>query len=106
MSIDVTKKFRLYHEKYYSLKERILHLGNNTYEDFWALKNIAFEVAEGQTVGILGRNGSGKSTLLKCMSGILQPTKGKIVVRGAPGRPAWSWAPASSPSSRAGRTSS
>jgi ABC-2 type transport system ATP-binding protein len=81
--IDVTKKFRLYHEKYYSLKERVLHLGNNSYEDFLALEDISFEVAEGQTVGILGRNGSGKSTLLKCMSGILQPTKGKIVVRGA-----------------------
>ena len=81
--IDVSKTFRLYHEKYYSLKERVLHLGNNPYEDFSALKNISFEVAEGQTVGILGRNGSGKSTLLKCMSGILQPTKGKIVVRGA-----------------------
>ncbi|HXQ76166.1 MAG TPA: ABC transporter ATP-binding protein [Acidimicrobiales bacterium] len=81
--VDVSKRFRLYHEKYYSLKERVLHLGNNTYEDFWALKDIRFEVAEGQTVGILGRNGSGKSTLLKCMSGILQPTEGKIVVRGA-----------------------
>jgi ABC-2 type transport system ATP-binding protein len=80
---DVSKRFRLYHEKYYSLKERILHLGNNSYEDFWALKNISFDVAEGETVGILGRNGSGKSTLLKCMSGILQPTKGQIVVRGA-----------------------
>ncbi len=80
---DVSKKFRLYHEKYYSLKERVLHLGNNSYEDFWALQDISFEVAEGQTVGILGRNGSGKSTLLKCMSGILQPTKGRIVVRGA-----------------------
>jgi ABC-2 type transport system ATP-binding protein len=81
--VDVSKRFRLYHEKYYSLKERVLHLGNNSYEDFWALKDISFEVAEGQTVGILGRNGSGKSTLLKCMSGILQPTKGKIIVRGA-----------------------
>jgi ABC-2 type transport system ATP-binding protein len=81
--VDVSKRFRLYHEKYYSLKERVLHLGNNSYEDFWALKDIGFEVAEGQTVGILGRNGSGKSTLLKCMSGILQPTKGKIIVRGA-----------------------
>jgi ABC-2 type transport system ATP-binding protein len=80
---DVSKRFRLYHEKYYSLKERVLHLGNNSYEDFWALKDVGFEVAEGETVGILGRNGSGKSTLLKCMSGILQPTKGRIVVRGA-----------------------
>ena len=45
--------------------------------------NVNFEIAEGQTVGILGRNGSGKSTLLKCVSGILQPTEGKVVVRGS-----------------------
>ena len=80
--IDVSKKFRLYHEKYHSLKERVLHVGNNPHEDFLALDGIGFQVEEGQTVGVLGRNGSGKSTLLKCMSGILQPTKGKIIVRG------------------------
>jgi ABC-2 type transport system ATP-binding protein len=81
--IDVSKRFRLYHQKYQSLKERVLHAGNNPHTDFYALKHVGFEVAEGETVGILGRNGSGKSTLLKCMSGILQPTEGKIVVRGS-----------------------
>jgi ABC-2 type transport system ATP-binding protein len=80
--VDVSKRFRLYHEKYQSLKERTLHAGRNTHEDFWALRDINFEVAEGETVGILGRNGSGKSTLLKCISGILQPTSGEIRVRG------------------------
>jgi ABC-2 type transport system ATP-binding protein len=80
--IDVSKRFRLYHQKYQSLKERVLHAGNNPHTDFYALKHVGFEVAEGETIGILGRNGSGKSTLLKCMSGILQPTEGKIVVRG------------------------
>jgi ABC-2 type transport system ATP-binding protein len=80
--VDVSKRFRLYHQKYQSLKERVLHAGNNPYEDFWALRNVGFDVAEGHTVGILGRNGSGKSTLLKCISGILQPTTGKVVIRG------------------------
>jgi ABC-2 type transport system ATP-binding protein len=80
--VDVSKRFRLYHEKYQSLKERVLHIGNNPHEDFWALRDVAFEVGEGETVGILGRNGSGKSTLLKCISGILQPTDGRVVVRG------------------------
>ncbi|MFZ0667971.1 MAG: ABC transporter ATP-binding protein [Acidimicrobiales bacterium] len=80
--VGVSKRFRLYHEKYQSLKERILHAGNNTHEDFWALKDVSFQVIEGETVGILGRNGSGKSTLLKCVSGILQPTEGEVRVRG------------------------
>ncbi len=81
--VDVTKRFRLYTEKYQSLKERFLHAGRNPYQDFFALRHINFEIPEGQTVGILGRNGSGKSTLLKCVSGILQPTEGRVVVRGS-----------------------
>ena len=80
--VDVSKRFRLYHEKKQSLKERVLRAGHNPYDDFWALQNVSFEVVEGETVGILGRNGSGKSTLLKCISGILQPTQGKVMVRG------------------------
>jgi ABC-2 type transport system ATP-binding protein len=80
--VDVSKRFRLYHQKYQSVKERVLHAGRNPFEEFWALRGVSFEVIEGETVGILGRNGSGKSTLLKCISGILQPTDGKVVVRG------------------------
>ena len=81
-ALDVSKRFRLYHEKHQSLKERVLHAGRNPYEDFWALRHVSFEVLEGQTVGILGRNGSGKSTLLKCVSGILTPTEGEVRLRG------------------------
>ena len=81
--VGVSKRFRLYHQKYYSLKERVLHAGRNPYEDFWALRDVNLEVGEGYTIGIVGRNGSGKSTLLKCMAGILQPTSGKVVVRGS-----------------------
>jgi len=80
--VGVSKRFRLYHQKYYSLKERVLHAGRNPYEDFWALRDVNVQVGEGTTIGIVGRNGSGKSTLLKCISGILQPTEGKVVVRG------------------------
>ncbi len=79
---DVSKRFRLYHERYSSLKERAMHFGRIPFEDFWAARDISFEVAEGSTVGILGHNGSGKSTLLKCIAGILQPTSGEIVTRG------------------------
>src|SRR3984957_8594196 len=79
---DVSKRFRLYHEKYTSLKEKLIHIGRIPYEDLWALKDVSFEVKEGETVGILGRNGSGKSTALKCICGVLQPTSGQVVVRG------------------------
>ena len=80
---DVSKRFRLYHRKYTSLKERVIHAGRTPFTDLWALRDIAFEVNEGDTVGILGRNGSGKSTLLKCVCGVLQPTEGQVVVKGS-----------------------
>src|SRR5580704_11527197 len=79
---DVSKRFRFFHEKYTSLKERAIHMGKIPYEDFWALKDINFEIYQGQTMGLLGRNGSGKSTLLKCIAGILTPTTGEIRTRG------------------------
>ncbi|MHB1584721.1 MAG: ABC transporter ATP-binding protein [Acidimicrobiales bacterium] len=79
---QVSKRFRLYHEKYTSLKEKVIHAGRVPHEDLWALREVSFDVQEGETVGILGRNGSGKSTLLKCVCGVLQPTSGQVVVRG------------------------
>lgn len=78
----LSKRFRLYKEKYTSLKERLVHAGHLPFEEFWALKDIHLDVMPGETLGILGRNGSGKSTLLKCIAGILQPTSGQILLRG------------------------
>ncbi|MGC8481301.1 MAG: polysaccharide ABC transporter ATP-binding protein [Acidimicrobiales bacterium] len=79
---DVSKRFRLFQEKYTSLKERVIHAGKVPFDEFWALSHISLEVNEGETIGFLGHNGSGKSTLLKCIAGILQPSSGEISVRG------------------------
>lgn len=72
------KRFRLYHEKNQYLKSAVMKGRRAKYEDFWALKDVSFEVPHGQVFGIIGSNGSGKSTLLKCLTGILAPEQGII----------------------------
>jgi len=70
---NITKSFRLEHEEI-SLKNR--------FEDFYALKNISFNLKKGEALGIIGENGSGKTTLLKIIAGILKPTSGTIDIKG------------------------
>lgn len=78
----VGKRFRLYHERNQSLKSAIMRRRISVHEDFWALRDVSFEVPTGSTFGLIGSNGSGKSTLLKCLAKIYQPETGTITSRG------------------------
>lgn len=81
---DISVCYRLNDDKILSLKEFITKkiAGKITYSEFWALKNINFEIYKGDVLGIIGRNGAGKSTLLKIISGIMKPTSGSIITNG------------------------
>lgn len=79
---EVSKKYRLVHERNNSLKATIMRGRRTVSEDFWALRDVSFEVAEGETFALIGENGSGKSTMLKCLTGILRPNHGSVRVEG------------------------
>ena len=79
---DVSKMFRIYHERNQSIKATLMRGRRARYDEFWALKDVNLEIASGQTFGLVGSNGSGKSTLLKTMARILSPDSGSIVTNG------------------------
>jgi len=79
---NLSKSYKLYNAQIDRLKEALHPLRKTYHHDFWALKDISFEVLKGETVGVIGKNGSGKSTLLKILSDVLTPTKGKYKVEG------------------------
>ncbi len=81
---NVSKKFRIPHEKKTTVFQNIVGLVKRQfdYEEFWALKDVSFDVQKGEALGIIGRNGSGKSTLLKIMAKVLYPDSGSISLNG------------------------
>jgi len=79
---DLSKRFRLYHERNQSLKAAVMRRGRAAYEEFWALREVNLEVVAGTTFGLVGENGSGKSTLLKCIARILRPERGRVTTSG------------------------
>ncbi|MGA2785026.1 MAG: ABC transporter ATP-binding protein [Candidatus Bathyarchaeia archaeon] len=83
---DVWKRFRIPHQKRSTILEHVasvLAFEDKSYEEFWALKNIQFSLAQGESLGIIGPNGSGKSTLLKLMARVMKPNKGTIKTTGS-----------------------
>lgn len=83
---EISKKFQIQsnNKPYLSLRENLFSFlkPSTKTEEFWALKDVSFNVEQGDTVGIIGKNGAGKSTLLKILSKITPPTSGKIISRG------------------------
>jgi lipopolysaccharide transport system ATP-binding protein len=86
---DVWKRFRIPHQRRATILDHIagalsvLEGERYTYEEFWALKGITFEVEHGESLGIIGPNGSGKSTLLKLMAQTMKPDRGTIRTNGS-----------------------
>lgn len=81
--VKLSKAYNLYKRHSDRLKEALHPFRKKYHREFFALRNVSFEVSKGEALGILGRNGTGKSTLLKIVTGVLTPTSGKIKVHGS-----------------------
>ncbi len=79
---ELTKVYALYDKPIDRLKEALNPFRKNYHHEFYALKDVSFEIKKGETVGIIGKNGAGKSTLLKMITGVLTPTSGEVKVNG------------------------
>ena len=76
------KCYQIYNQPLDRLKQSLWRSRRLFYREFWALRDVAFEIRKRETVGIIGSNGSGKSTLLQLICGTVQPTEGKIEING------------------------
>ena len=83
---NLSIKFRIYHDRSPSLKDYFANLfkrkSHTAYSDFWAVKDVSFEIAAGDRVGIVGNNGAGKSTLLNALCRVYESSDGLISVDG------------------------
>ncbi|MBI5888975.1 MAG: ABC transporter ATP-binding protein [Deltaproteobacteria bacterium] len=79
---NISKSYKMYNSPAEKLKEMFHPFKKKYHMDFWALRDVSFDLKKGESLGIIGRNGSGKSTLLKILCGVLQPTAGEVKVNG------------------------
>lgn len=79
---DLRKSFKVYFDKGYMLKERLIFAKRNRYEVRWVLNGISFDVKKGEVIGLIGKNGCGKSTTLKLLNRIIYPNDGSIKTNG------------------------
>jgi len=80
---DIGVSFRRNRKRNFSIREMLLQQKNTSPQgDFWALRNINFEINAGEAVGLMGANGQGKSTLLRLIAGVLLPDEGSVTVNG------------------------
>ena len=79
---NVWKTFRIFENRNTTLKQALLNRKKQEFEEFWALRDVSFDIPKGSSFGIIGANGAGKSTMLKTLSRILVPDRGEVRVDG------------------------
>ena len=77
---NLSKVYRLYDKPIDRLKESLNIFHKSYHKEYYALKNLSFDIKKGETIGIIGVNGAGKSTLLKIITGVLTPSSGIVAV--------------------------
>lgn len=80
---NLGKCYQIYEQPFDRLKQSLWRARRRFYHEFWALRDVSFEIKKGETIGVIGSNGSGKSTLLQLICGTVNPTEGELEFKGS-----------------------